>query len=132
MFLDDKEVSQEIEVPNTEDWNTYSIVKGKTEELAEGEHILKVLLTGAYANLDWIRFIGDGDETSIAEINTDNITYPLSIDVYDMNGKYRGSIIIRSADDEELKQQLRKINLPSGTYLIKGNEYRRIVIHKGI
>ena len=130
LFLDDKEVSQEIEVPNTEDWNTYSIVKGKTEELAEGEHILKVLLTGAYANLDWIRFIGDGDETSITEINTDNITYPLSTDVYDMNGKYRGSIIIRSADDEELKQQLRKINLPSGTYLIKGNEYRRIVIHK--
>ena len=130
LFLDDKEVSQEIEVPNTEDWNTYSIVKGKTEELAEGEHILKVLLTGAYANLDWIRFIGDGDETSITEINNENITYPLSTDVYDMNGKFRGSIIIRSADDEELKQQLRKINLPSGTYLIKGNEYRRIVIHK--
>ncbi len=130
LFLDDKEVSQEIEVPNTEDWNTYSIVKGKTEELAEGEHILKVLLTGAYANLDWIRFIGDGDETSITEINNENITYPLSTDVYDMNGKYRGSIIIRSSDDEELKQQLRKINLPSGTYLIKGNEYHRILIHK--
>ncbi len=129
LFLDDKEVSQEIEVPNTEDWNTYTVVKGKTGELTEGEHILRVLLTAPYANLDWIRFIGEGDVSAI-EVNNDAITYPFVATVYDLSGRLCGTITIQSSDDEELRLQLRKANLPAGTYLIKGNEYRRIVIHK--
>ena len=122
LFLDDKEVSQEIEIPNTEDWNTYTVVKGKTGELTEGEHILRVLLTAPYANLDWIRFIGEGDVSAI-EVNNDAITYPFVATVYDLSGRLCGTITIQSSDDEELRLQLRKANLPAGTYLIKANQY---------
>ena len=129
LFLDDKEVSQEIEIPNTEDWNTYTVVKGKTGELTEGEHILRVLLTAPYANLDWIRFIGEGDVSAI-EVNNDAITYPFVATVYDLSGRLYGTITIQSSDDEELRLQLRKANLPAGTYLIKANQYHRIFICK--
>lgn len=129
LFLDDKEVSQEIEIPNTEDWNTYTVVKGKTEELTEGEHILRVLLTAPYANLDWIRFIGEGDVSAI-EVNNDAITYPFEATAYDLSGRLCGTITIQSSDDEELRLQLRKANLPAGTYLIKANQYHRIFICK--
>ena len=129
LFLDDKEVSQEIEIPNTEDWNTYTVVKGKTGELTEGEHILRVLLTAPYANLDWIRFIGEGDVSAI-EVNNDAITYPFVATVYDLSGRLCGTITIQSSDDEELRLQLRKENLPAGTYLIKANQYHRIFICK--
>ncbi|MBR5971253.1 MAG: family 43 glycosylhydrolase [Paludibacteraceae bacterium] len=129
LFLDDKEVSQEIEIPNTEDWNTYTVVKGKTGELTEGEHILRVLLTAPYANLDWIRFIGEGDVSAI-EVNNDAITYPFVATVYDLSGRLCGTITIQSSDDEELRLQLRKANLPAGTYLIKANQYHRIFICK--
>ncbi len=130
LFLDDKEVSQEIEIPNTEDWNTYTVVKGKTEELTEGEHILRVLLTAPYANLDWIRFIGEGDVSSAIEVNNEAITYPFVATVYDLSGRVCGTITIQSSDDEELRLQLRKANLPAGTYLIKANQYHRIFICK--
>ncbi|MBO4531283.1 MAG: family 43 glycosylhydrolase [Paludibacteraceae bacterium] len=129
LFLDDKEVSQEIEIPNTEDWNTYTVVKGKTGELTEGEHILRVLLTAPYANLDWIRFIGEGDVSAI-EVNNEAITYPFVATVYDLSGRLCGTITIQSSDDEELRLQLRKANLPAGTYLIKANQYHRIFICK--
>ncbi len=130
LLLDDKEVSQEIEIPNTEDWNTYTVVKGKTEELTEGEHILRVLLTAPYANLDWIRFIGEGDVSSAIEVNNEAITYPFVATVYDLSGRLCGTITIQSSDDEELRMQLRKANLPAGTYLIKANQYHRIFICK--
>ena len=56
LFLDGKAVSDTIPVPQGEDWNTYATIDGETAELAKGEHVLRILFTGSYVNIDWIQF----------------------------------------------------------------------------
>lgn len=131
LYLDNKEISQNIEVPNTEDWDTYTIVKGKTTtELSEGEHILKVMLTGAYANLDWIRFLGNGDETQTIELKNNPLHFPLSVNIYSIDGRFLGTTILSSAYTQEISQQLHDAGYATGTYLMKGQNFNRVVICK--
>lgn len=131
MFLDNKDISGEVEVPNTVDWDTYTVVKGTTAEMAEGEHILKVLLTGGYANLDWVRFIGDEDETSVMEVDAKSgLQFPMQVTVYDMNGKQLGDVTIQSANAEDIAQQLRREGYSSATYLIRSEKFRCVIISK--
>lgn len=133
LFLDGKEVSQEIEVPNTVDWNTYSIVKGKTDELAEGEHILKVQLTGSYANLDWIRFIGEnGDDTEYRDGWSD-VTYdfPMEVRVCDLFGKQLDVLTLYSDSQiNALSKMLKDKGYSSGVYLATSVFFRKLVLCK--
>ena len=132
LFIDDKEVSEEIEVPNTEDWNTYSVVKGKTKELPEGEHILKVLLTGAYANLDWIHFKGEnGDDTGIMdEWSEENRHAPIELTVYNLFGKPLEVLSIHTDQIDALPDILENKGYPSGIYLVHAEGFSKLIICK--
>ena len=124
-----EEYYNDVEVPNTPDWDTYAIVKGKTGTLNEGEHVLKVLLTGAYANLDWLRFT-DGTETLIAPLAAQkNPQYEKAI-VYDMGGKLVGYANLHSSDDADWASQLSIQQFPANTYLVKTNGRSRVVVCK--
>ena len=129
LFLDDNEITDIVEVPNTLDWDTYAIVKGKTGTLNEGEHVLKVLLTGVYANLDWLRFT-DGTETLITPLAAQkNPRYEKAI-VYDMGGKLVGYANLHSSDDADWASQLSNQQFPANTYLVKTNGRSRVVVCK--
>lgn len=128
LFVDDKDISGEIEVPNTVDWDTYTTVKGKTSEISEGEHVLKVLLTGSYANLDWIHFLGD--QNSIIAVNNTSFSFPMEVSVYGINGSQLGKLNIVGDDNATLAKQLLEAGYPVGTYLIKGNGFSRVVVSK--
>ena len=129
LFLDDNEITDIVEVPNTPDWDTYAIVKGKTGTINEGEHVLKVLLTGAYANLDWLRFT-DGTETLITPLAAQkNPLYEKAI-VYDMGGKLVGYANLHSSDDADWASQLSIQQFPANTYLVKTNGRSRVVVCK--
>ena len=56
LFLDDKDISGTIEVPNTGSWTDYTTITGTTATLPMGEHQLKVYIESAYCNLDHITF----------------------------------------------------------------------------
>jgi len=71
LLLDDQEITEKVEVPNTGDWNTYSIIKGNTTELTEGEHILKLAIDGNYFNIDWIQF-SNGEPSYLVNITSGN------------------------------------------------------------
>lgn len=126
LLLDDKDITENIEVPNTESWDTYTTIQGKTSEMAEGEHILKVLITGTYANLDWIHFLGD--ETSAVAIRNDKITFPAVVNVYGLNGAELGTITIESMDDPEVTAKLRAAGHKGSSYVIRSKEFQRVVI----
>ena len=58
LLLDDKELGSAWTAPKTgEDWKTYEEVEVGVVKLSEGKHVLKVLITGNYVNLDWIEFV---------------------------------------------------------------------------
>ena len=57
LFMDDEPITDTLALTGTGDFDTYGTFKGTTtKELSEGEHVLKVLVTSDYVNLDWIAF----------------------------------------------------------------------------
>jgi len=62
LSLDDKIISDTITVPKGADWDTYTIIDGKTAKMDAGEHVLRLTITGAFANIDWIQFAQTEDE----------------------------------------------------------------------
>lgn len=57
LLLDDKELASAWMAPKTgEDWKTYKEVDVGEVKLTEGKHVLKILITGNYVNIDWIEF----------------------------------------------------------------------------
>ena len=56
-FMDNEPITDTLSLSGTDDFDTYATYKGKTtKELTKGEHVLKVLITSDYVNLDWIAF----------------------------------------------------------------------------
>lgn len=56
LYCDDKDITGELVVPNTEDWGTYTTITGTTAALTKGKHILKLLIENSYCNIDKIVF----------------------------------------------------------------------------
>ncbi len=127
LLLDEKDISGEIEVPNTEDWDTYTVIKGKTSEMTEGEHILRVLLTGTYANLDWIHFLGD-EVTNVVDVNKGDLQYPLQVKVYDLSGKFLGTLTITSDNTTEIARQLKDNGYRDDAYLLQTKGFRHVIV----
>lgn len=70
LYIDGSAVTDTVAIPQGEDWDTYVDVDGKTAKIAKGEHILRVKITGPYANIDWIQFGLTEDElTGIVKHN---------------------------------------------------------------
>ncbi len=60
-FMDDVAVTDTVKIPNGGSWDSYGTVVVETSELPVGRHVLKLLVTGSYANLDWMEFSAAGD-----------------------------------------------------------------------
>ena len=100
--------------------------------MAEGEHILKVLLTGAYANLDWIHFKGEnGDDTGIMdEWSEENRHAPIELTVYNLFGKPLGVLSIYTDQIDALPDILENKGYPSGIYLVHAEGFSKLIICK--
>lgn len=56
LYIDDKEITSSISVPNTGSWTDFTNINGTTSEISAGKHILKLYIDGAYCNIDKISF----------------------------------------------------------------------------
>ena len=94
-FIDDKEITDVIKVPQGDDWNTYSKVEAKTKEIPKGEHVLKMQIVGNYVNIDWFKFCMGFDCDDNVSIRNQRIELPIaekSYAVFSMTGKYLGHV----------------------------------------
>lgn len=66
LYLDDKDISGSIEVPNTGSWTDFKKISGSTSEITSGKHILKLAIEGAYCNIDKISFRKKSDKIEFA------------------------------------------------------------------
>ncbi len=64
-YIDDAAVTDEIKIDQTADnkWDVYKDFSAKTSKIAAGEHVLKLEITGDYANIDYFTF-KEGTEES--------------------------------------------------------------------
>lgn len=83
-----------VNVPNTGDWETFTMVETKLNKLTKGTHILKVEITGDYVDLDYFNF-KCVNPTGVKSIATENGIIPDDeYEVYDIAGRFVKKITV--------------------------------------
>lgn len=91
-YMDDVAITDEIKIDQTADnkWDVYKDFSAKTTKLTAGKHVLKLEITGDYANIDYFTFEGGNSEGPLAvaaPVVNENVTPTLQdYFVFDMQG----------------------------------------------
>ncbi|MBE6327140.1 MAG: carbohydrate-binding protein [Bacteroidales bacterium] len=130
LMVDGKQVADTVKIPQTDNWNTYTMVDGKTSAIESGEHILRVRISGAYANIDWIAFADTKEELDDLTGNIDILSdEPMEATVVDMMGKNLATIVVKGSVG--VTEKLKTIGLQSGVYAVRfSNGKSQLVIMK--
>ena len=124
ILVDDKAITDSIAVPQIDTtWNVYQEVKLGTVKLSKGEHVLRLMVTGAYVNVDWIKFLvsdvySEPPEALVASRDLQLLrtaTTPLS--VFSMTGKYLGKVNASAAAD--VSAALKAAGYAKGMYILR-------------
>ena len=115
LLLDDKEIVPPMTLSKTgEDWSVYKTENLGNFDLEAGKHVLKILITGNYVNIDWLEFFHEYVSVRPKFMASQvSATY----DVFDMLGAHVGRIEARTVQD--VPQKVRALVKPNGTYLAK-------------
>ena len=132
LFIDGKAVTDTVAVPQTEDWNTYTLMDGETSEIEKGDHVLLVQFTGSYVNLDWIQFALTKEElntTGIRKVPTYSMNFlpntGRSLKVYNASGRFMGSVEQRAG--LALTETLKAAGFARGIYIVRGSSLAKTV-----
>lgn len=130
LMVDGKQVADTVKIPQTDNWNTYTMVDGKTSTIEAGEHILRVRISGAYANIDWIAFADTKEELDELTGNIDILSdESMEATVVDMMGKNLAKTVVKGSVD--MTEKLKTMGLQSGVYAVKfSNGKSQLVIMK--
>ena len=144
-FMDDEPITDSLKLESTGDWDTYTTLKGKTKALTKGEHVLKVLITGDYVNLDWIAF-GESEKgaaedrcatTGIKPKFAQNTTGIIAktageVKVFDLMGNMLGKVRLNGgATVTDLKVSLQNAGYRNGVYMVRNSAGQAVKIMLG-
>ena len=134
LFMDGKAITDSIKVAKIDTtWKVYKEIEIGTVKLEKGEHILRILITGAYVNIDWLQFT-DPNTTRIESrpvIRDVHLSRMGSetLKVFSMTGKFLGYVNPQGAAAASLETILKAAGFASGVYLVRGgNVSRRIQV----
>ena len=123
LLLDGKAITDTVVVPQGEDWNTYGFVEGETAEMEKGEHVLRILFTGSYVNLDWIQFALTKEELTGIKSVAYNVNFVPNVDrslkVYGANGRLLGRV--ENSRGMNLGESLKQAGFANGIYIVRGS-----------
>lgn len=126
MLVDEKTVTDTIRIPNGGDWDAYSEISLGNASLEAGTHELKILFTGDYANLDWIRFVEPEDSTTYLPTKiSHNLREMETFEIFSFSGKFLGRV--QADGKSEIIQQVQKSVKVPGRYIAKSLRSHRIV-----
>jgi len=133
LFLDDVAISDTIKIPQGADWDTYTTVTGNLKSVTTGDHILKILITGSYVNLDWI-YMGEQPPTGITkQLNLGALEAESTFNVFTVQGKQVAQF--KSSSLSNLTHKTQMVVEKPGVYLVKAQNtskvYRVFVSKKG-
>lgn len=126
LFIDGKAVTDTVAVPQTEDWNTYTLMDGETSEIEKGDHVLRVQFTGSYVNLDWIQFALTKEElgtTGIRKVPTYSMDFlpntDRSLKVFNASGRLVATL--GNSAGLSITETLKQAGLAKGIYMVRGS-----------
>ena len=83
-------------------------------ELKKGEHVLKLLITGGYLNVDWIQFSDPNATTIVKNVRFDAQKVP-AYNVFGATGKFLG----RVESGANMAATLKNAGFASGMYILR-------------
>ena len=117
LFIDDKEITESVVAPKVDSvWTTYKVIDVGSAELKKGEHVLKLLITGGYLNVDWIQFTDPNDTTTSIAKNVKLAPQTASYNVFGATGKFLGRI---ERAGSSLSQTLKQAGYANGVYIMR-------------
>ena len=122
LFIDGKAVTDTVAVPQTEDWNTYTLMDGETSEIEKGDHVLRVQFTGSYVNLDWIQFALTKEELATNSIRAYSMNFlpntDRSLKVFNASGRLVATL--GNSAGLSVTETLKQAGLAKGIYMVRG------------
>jgi hypothetical protein len=116
LFIDDKEITESVVAPKVDSvWTTYKEVEIGSAELKKGEHVLKLLITGGYLNVDWIQFTDPNATTIVKNVRFDAQKVS-AYNVFGATGKFLGRI---ERAGSSLSQTLKQAGYANGVYIMR-------------
>ena len=130
LSVDEKAITDTIAIPQTaeNDWSIYKNINAGKIKLDAGKHILRLAITGSYANIDWINI---GEEIKEPEEKNDNKEEKAAIKninmhlaqsigtyvLFDLNGNTLGQV--KATGIADAQRIAKNIVQSSGLYCIK-------------
>lgn len=114
LYIDGKEITESVKVPNYEDWTTYNPLKGTTNiPIEKGRHILRIEVDGSYFNIDYIEFASKTTGVNaLSALSARQGDYK----AFSLDGKEIGVFSIK--DGTEAATELKKRGVAKGTYIL--------------
>ncbi len=149
LFMDDEPITDTLALTGTGDFDIYGTFKGMTtKELTEGEHVLKVMVTSDYVNLDWIAFGESEGSAEDIRNGTTGIVPKIaagvagmanafaraagSYKVFDLMGSELGNIRLNAgATLTDLKAGLKTAGFGSGVYVVRNPAGKTLKLQVG-
>ena len=149
LFMDDEPITDTLALTGTGDFDTYGTFKGTTtKELTTGEHVLKLMVTSDYVNLDWIAFgESEGSAEDIRNGKTDIVPKIAhnaagaagafaraagSYKVFDLMGSELGHIRLNAgATLTDIKTGLKTAGFGSGVYVVRNPAGKTLKLQVG-
>jgi hypothetical protein len=121
LLVDNEAVTDTVVVPKTDTtWDVYKEIDVGTVELKQGEHVIRLLITGDYLNIDWIQFADSANQTlpptQLVEKVRLEVSPETAYDVFGLTGKYLGRVELRG---ESVRNALVREGFAQGIYLVR-------------
>ena len=139
LFIDDKPITESITGLKTDEekFDVYKEMELGSVELKKGTYVLKLLITGTYLNVDWIKFTDPNNPNAIRTVGRDMNLVPQvgeAYDVYSVSGKRLGSIDGRNLATCDLSVLLRQAGYANGIYLVRsrvrgGSMMQKVIVN---
>ena len=119
LFVDDKAITDAITFEKVDSvFTTYKVVKVGSAELTKGEHVLKLLITGSYLNVDWIQFTDPNAPPTIGMASVRLATQSATLyNVFGVTGKFLGRV---DNVGTGLSEALKTAGFAQGVYMVRG------------
>jgi Carbohydrate binding module (family 6)./Protein of unknown function (DUF1565). len=127
LLVDNNAVTDTVAVPKTDStWDVYKEIDVGAVELKQGEHVIRLLITGDYLNIDWIQFADSANQTLpptqwVEKVRLD-VGPETAYDVFGLTGKYLGRVELRG---ESVRNALVREGFAQGIYLVRGAKHAK-------
>lgn len=117
LFIDDKPITESITGLKTDEekFDVYKEMELGSVELKKGTYVLKLLITGTYLNVDWVKFTDPNNPNAIARNTRFVPQASTTYNVFSATGKHMGRIQANG----NIAESMQNAGYARGVYIVR-------------